>query len=274
MKKFKNNLFEYSDVIVTGGSSGIGKEFIEQIYHLNKITRFYNISRSRPELGFLKHIIMKHYPCDLSSRSERKNTISLLFTELQNVTNRKKILLINNSGFGAYGKFPKPNLDHQLDMLEVNVAAPTHICGAFYPLLKEGGAVINIASTAAFQPTPILSTYGATKSYLLDWSLGIQQDWNEDNIPVLAVCPGPTSTNFFSNAGFKTAPISGKGSWSGQTSHKVVQESLKSFQENKSLLVTGWNNKVLSFFGSKVPKSIINKISYQILKKMRLEQFQ
>jgi short-subunit dehydrogenase len=275
MKKTKYSLFDFSDVVVTGGSSGIGRELIEQLYHLNKTINFYNLSRSKPDVENLKHILIKHYFCDLSSRTERNNSFSSLVSDLQSVPNKRKILVINNSGFGAYGPFPSPDVETHLNMIEVNIAAPTHLCGALLPLLREfGGAVMNIASTAAFQPTPLLSTYGATKSYLLDWSLSLQQDWQEFNIPVLAVCPGPTSTNFFSNAGFKKPPVSSNGGWSSQTPPQVVRESLKALEDGKSLIVTGWNNKILSSLSSKTPKSLIHKISYQILKKMRLEQFQ
>lgn len=274
MSNYKNSLFHYTDVVITGGSSGIGEEFINQIHHLNKTARFYNLSRSEPRLGNFDHTLIKHYSCDLSSRSERKNTISSLISDLQVVPERKKILLINNSGFGAYSRFPEPDIDTHLNMLEVNIAAPTHLSAALYPLLQDGGGVINVASTAAFQPTPLLATYGASKSYLLDWGLALQQDWQKYGIPVLTVCPGPTSTNFFSNAGFKKPPISGKGSWAGQTPRQVVRESLMAFQKGKSLVVTGWNNKLLSAISSKVPKSLIHKISYQALKKLRLDKFQ
>ena len=114
------------------------------------------------------------------------------------------IILINNSGFGDYGPMDLLDRDKQLNMMDLNMRAPVDLTLRLLPQLKErGGAVVNIASTAAFQPTPFMATYGSTKAFVLHWTLALTEDLKRTGVRVLAVCPGPTRSNFFRAAGLR-----------------------------------------------------------------------
>lgn len=183
-----------------------------------------------------------------------------------------KILLVNNSGFGAYGVFPAPALEHNLDMIEVNVKAAVHLTGRLLPLLKErGGAIVNVASTAAFQPTPYMATYGATKAFLLHWSLALREELRETGVHVLAVCPGPTRTKFFRRAGFEAPVVSPQ---IGQTVEEVAEATLAALQREKPLVISGRLNKLMVALTSLLPKPWISRLSERVLRKYSLKEKQ
>ena len=169
------------------------------------------------------------------------------------------ILLINNSGFGLYGAFPEPATAEQLEMLDVNVRAVVQMTGALLPTLKaRGGAVITVASTAAFQPTPFLATYGATKAFVLHWSMALDEELRGTGVRALALCPGPTSTDFFMRAGLEKGSVP---NMFGETSEKVVMVALRALAAGKPMVVSGWMNKLSSAMASKLPKPLVSRIA-------------
>lgn len=264
----RKTLSEYKTVVVTGGSSGIGKSFILQLFSLSNDFQFCNLSRTKPDLN-LPGLALTHYPCDLSDPKETADMAATLCAKLKNAPSSGKILFINNSGFGGYGRFPAPNLAHNVGMIDVNIRAAVMLAGSLLPVLFEkGGSIVNIASTAAFQPTPYLATYGASKAFLLHWSLALSEELRGTNVHCLAVCPGPTSTNFFRGAGFDEPALSG---FPGQTPEQVVSTSLRALARKKTLCVCGWSNRIVASAASALPKTWINRLSGIILKKVRLE---
>lgn len=181
-----------------------------------------------------------------------------------------RILLINNSGFGAYGRFPEPNLSHQLEMLDVNIRALVQLTGLLLPFLKErGGAIMNIASTAAFQPTPFLAAYGASKAFVLHWSLALNEELRGSGVHALAVCPGPTSTEFFRRAGLQKGSVADS---LGMTAEAVVLQSYQALAKRRAQVVTGWKNKLMAAFSSRVSKPLATAGAALILKRYRLKQ--
>ncbi len=260
----------FDAVVVTGGSSGIGKSFIEQIAKIKPDLLFCNLSRRVPDINSVQ-LKLRHFPCDLGHPDEVERAAGEIISFLRQVIVRPpRILLINNSGFGAYGCFPEPNLAHQTEMVDVNVRAVVQLTGLLLPLLQEGrGAVINVASTAAFQPTAYLATYGATKAFLLHWSLALHQELKPYGVPVLAVCPGPTATSFFKRAGMKEAAVPDVF---GQTPGQVTAEALRAFAAGHSLVVTGWRNRLLASVSSKLPKVAAAWLGAKLLARFRLKQ--
>ena len=215
---------------------------------------------------------MTSIPCDLADRSSSESALARCRKWLIENDQNGKILLINNSGFGGYGVFPAPETDRNRSMIDVNVSGPVWVTGHLSDLLLErGGAVMNIASTAAFQPTPYLATYGATKAFLLHWSLGLTHEWKSSGVQVLCVCPGPTETAFFQAAGFREAPLK-KGS--GQTADQVAEISIRALAKGKSLVVCGFGNKLLACFAGKCPKTWIAAMTAKVMRRMRLERYQ
>src|SRR3954453_3113673 len=164
----------FSAVIITGGSSGIGKSFIELGRKLRPDLIFCNLSRRPPSENISPNSrkYLNHFPCDLSHAGEIDRVALTLREFLAREAPTGQILLINNSGFGTFGQFPKLELQRELEMIDVNVRAIVHLTGLLLPLLSErGGAIMNIASTVAFQPTAYAATYGATKAFVLHWTL-------------------------------------------------------------------------------------------------------
>ena len=143
------------------------------------------------------------------------------------------------------------------------------------PIMQErGGVVMNIASTAGFQPTPFLATYGATKAFVLNWSLALNEDLRGTRVSAMATCPGPTRSNFFKRAGFDTPPMQSGGANASldMTSDEVAQIALDGLARHKVLVVTGWKNKCIAFFGSRTPRVLVKRIGGYNLRKLRLEQ--
>jgi short-subunit dehydrogenase len=213
---------------------------------------------------------LNHFPCDLSRPDEVARAAGAVEALLRREVPVGRVLLINNSGFGAYGRFPEPNLAHHLEMLDVNVRAMVDLTGRLLPFLRErGGAIINVASTAAFQPTPWMATYGATKAFVLHWSLALNEELRGTGVRALCVCPGPTGTEFFRRAGLKQGSVSPALS---MTSGAVVEHSLRALGAGRAQIVTGWKNKAYTFVSSKLPKPLVARVGAKVLASFRLKQ--
>ena len=262
-------LSSFSAVIVTGGSSGIGKSFIELMGKLNPGLQFCNLSRRAPVIK-ISGLKLNHFPCDLSRAVEITQAAAALEAFLGQAVPAGRVLLINNSGFGGYGHFPEPNLEHQLEMIDVNIRGLVHLTGRLLPLLQaRGGAIINVASTAAFQPTPYMTTYGASKAFVLHWSLALNEELRGSGVRALAVCPGPTATDFSKRAGLNSGAVSPALS---MTSEQVVEMSLRALVAGRAQVVTGWKNKVMAFVGSKLPKPLVARTAAKVLARYQLKQ--
>lgn len=228
-----------------------------------------NLSRRDPSIN-LSQLNLRHVPCDLSKHEQVSAGADAVLKILNDEAEAGPVLLINNSGFGAYGEFPEPNLGHQLEMLDLNVRAVVDFTGRLLPCLKaRGGVVMTVASTAAFQPTPYLAAYGATKAFVLHWSLALNEELRGSGVRTLAVCPGPTSTEFFRRAGLKQGSVADS---LGQTTDQVVEEALRALAKGKAQVVTGWKNKVMTAFSSKLPKPFVTRISAVVLRRWRLSK--
>jgi short-subunit dehydrogenase len=263
----KNNMFKtFSVIIVTGGSSGIGKSYIEHAIEGNPDTLICNLSRT-PFIAQNRADIVKQITCDLSKGEAIEEAYTIL-TSLMNVHAKTgRILLINNSGFGSYGLFPQPNLAENLGIIDVNIKGIIHLSGLLLPLMKvRGGSILTVASTAAFQPTPWLATYGASKAFVLNWSLALNEELRGTGVNVLAVCPGPTSTQFFKRAGLSQGSVSPSMS---QTSDQVVTESINALIQGKAFIVTGWKNRLLTSLSGFAPRVLVTRIAASMIASYR-----
>jgi len=258
----------YGAVIITGASSGIGEGFLKTISTLNPKAHFFNLSRNIPAFS-PDNARLEHFTADLSSEVGQDAAITAAWKWLEGKGSAGSILLINNSGFGAYGSFQELDTKQSLQMVDLNVRAPVALTAKLLPkLLERGGAVVNIASIAAFQPTPLMSVYGATKAFVLNWSLGLWQDLRETKVHALCVCPGPTSTNFFRAAGFEAPPAP---DWAGQNTQQVVDESLNALARRKPLVICGWINKAQVAISSRLPHALVSVLARQNLDKFRVK---
>lgn len=262
-------LQDFTAVVLTGGSSGIGKSFIKRGAELNPGLVFCNLSRRSPDI-ICEKLKLRHFPCDFADREALAETAHGVEVFLNDAVPNGRVLLINNSGFGAYGHFPEPNVGHQTEMVDVNVRAVVHLTGLLLPLLRRrGGVVVTVGSTAGFQPTAFMATYGATKAFVLHWSLALNEELRGSSVRALVVCPGPTATEFFRRAGLAKGSVADSLS---MTCEEVVDAMLRALAAERSLIVPGWKNKLTACAGSMAPKRLAAWAAARVLARFRLKK--
>lgn len=273
MEAVDRMLKSFSALIITGGSSGIGKSFIEHAATVHPDLVIFNLSRRFPSIKVPDSVAekvkqnLRHFSADLSKPEQIEQACALVEAQLNREVPAGRVMLVNNSGYGTYGPFCEPNLPVHLEMLELNMRAPVELAGRFLPILKaRGGAIINVASTAAFQPTAGMATYGATKAFVLHWSLALGHELQPYGVQVLALCPGPTKTHFFANAGLDQPVIPGG---LGETPEAVVRTALRALARGKPLVVSGWSNKLTTALASKLPKALATRLAARVIAHFR-----
>ena len=254
--------------LITGASSGIGETFARKLaaekHNLVLVARSEEKLHALCDELMLKHKIFAHYVAlDLTV----ENSDARLFEETEKHELEVE-WLINNAGFGSMGDFVRLELEKELGMIELNISALVALTHRFLPAMRErkSGTIINVASTASFQPVPFMATYAATKAFVRSFSEAIAEENRPFNINVMALCPGPTDTNFFDAAeidkGAKEAFLK-KGM---QTPEEVVETALNAVGSGKTAVVSGWTNYFTSRLGTFVPNSIITRVVAGILR--------
>lgn len=167
-------------------------------------------------------------------------------------------LLVNNAGVGVFGKFTETNLQEDLDMLYLNINSLTHLTKLILPdMTKRGkGRILNVASTAAFQPGPLMAVYYASKAYVLSFSEAIENELKGTGITVSALCPGPTRTDFSERANLVNSKLFDGGTMDSKTVAKVGYEG---FMKGKSVIIPGTQNKILAKSIRFLPRKIVTK---------------
>lgn len=234
----KESPFKNKNALITGASGGIGSEFAHQLASKGanlvlvsrKETHLQDIAGDiREKLG--SHISIEIIPQDLSLINAPQ--------EIYNTLKSKNIhidILINNAGFGHWGEFIEEPYQRTLDMNMVNVVAVSGLCHLFIPPMIEKGEgwIVNLSSTAAFQPVPYEANYAATKAYVMSLSLSLWQELKDKNIKVLTLCPGFTKTNFTKEANI---PETVTKRFKFLPPHIVVKEALEALEKGEPLLV-------------------------------------
>ncbi len=193
--------------IVTGASSGMGREFASQIPGTRDIDEIWLVARRRDKLEALAEelsasgAIPKIIDADLSGRAGIKRLEAILEKESSAAPASGEPAfaidaLVNNAGFGTYGTFRDTDLDRQLDMIDLNVLSLTGLCHIALPYLRRGSLIVNVASLASFAPLGNFAVYAATKAYVLSFSMALAAELADDGIFVIAACPGPVDTEF------------------------------------------------------------------------------
>jgi short-subunit dehydrogenase len=168
-------------------------------------------------------------------------------------------VLVNNAGFGSYGLFAEGDERAQIEMLHVNVVALTHLTKLFLPgMIAHGsGRVLNVASTAAFQPGPLMAVYYATKAYVLSFSEAISNELAGTNVTVTALCPGPTETNFVAAAGMEKSKLFEANVMDART---VALAGYRGMREGKTIVIPGFRNNLMARAVGFAPRSLVTKI--------------
>jgi uncharacterized protein len=249
--------------LITGASSGIGEAFARKLAAQGRNVLLVARSEDRlitlcNELGRINSIRAQHVAMDLSL----PESPARLFDEAEK---RGLIvdLLINNAGFGSMGDFAKLDLARELNMVDLNIKALVELTYRFLaPMRKrKGGAIVNVASTAGFQPVPFMATYAATKAFVLSFSEALWDENREYGIKVIALCPGVTDTNFFEAARGHQPPMR-----AAQAPEDVVDTALRGLGRGKSHIVSGWTNFFMIEAERLVPRSLIARMAGRVLR--------
>jgi hypothetical protein len=170
-------------------------------------------------------------------------------------------LLVNNAGFGLIGRFAELDARRERQMIDLNVATLTDLCRAVAPAMigRKSGAIINVASTAAFQPGPNMAVYYATKAFVLSFTEALHEELKPLGINVTCLCPGPTRTEFGEIAG--ASADNSLFDRVAMDSSEVVAAGLEGLNKNKAVVVPGLVNKLTANGGRFAPRSVVRKIA-------------
>jgi short-subunit dehydrogenase len=171
-------------------------------------------------------------------------------------------LLVNNAGFGWIGSFVQSEAADAQGQIAVNVAALVGLTHAFLPAMvaRGRGGVINVASTAAFQPVPYMATYGATKAFVLSFTEAVHEEVRGSGVHVVALCPGATESEFFAIAGEGAAPARKR------TAGDVVRTALRALDRNDAVAVDGSLNAVMVASVRLAPRATIRRVAARIMR--------
>ena len=241
-------------VLITGASSGIG---LSMAHYFDKLGYdLVLVSRDKKKLEGVKF----------------NNKVEVYCTDISVIDNCKELyhkyrdvdIVVNNAGFGLFGKFNESNLDKEMNMIDVNVRA-LHILTKLYlndMIKRDNGHILNVASIAGFMPGPLMNTYYATKNYVVRLSQGIKEELrrNKSNVGIHILCPGPVKTNFDSVAGVSF-------SLRGMNSDYVAKYAIDNMLKGKFVIVPGFSIKMLRFVSKVVPDSWLMRMVYNSQKR-------
>ena len=242
--------------LITGASGGIGEAFARKLaaekHNLVLAARSENKLHELCDELMLKNKITAHYVAlDLTE----KDSAEKLFAETEK-HNYEIEWLINNAGFGSMGDFARLDYEKETGMIDLNIRALVALSHLYLKGMRErkSGVIINVASTAGFQPIPFMATYAATKAFVNSFSEAIAEENRPHGITVTALCPGPTDTNFFEAAGAE--PLKAKGM---ETPEEVVETALAAVKSGRTIIVSGWTNYIGSIFGTITPNFLVTR---------------
>ncbi len=249
--------FTQQTALVTGASSGLGDAFARALAargaHLVLVARSADrLEALAGELAARHGVRAVPIPADLA----RPGAVAGLSAELA----RREIavdVLVNNAGFATYGPFEAASAGREGEEVQLNVAAVVDLCHAHLPgmLARGRGAIVNVASTAAFQPVPYMAVYGATKAFVLSFSEALWEEARGRGVAVLALCPGATDTAFFEVAGVR-------GLFGTRARPEaVVERALRALARGKSHVVPGLGNALLTVSPRFTPRSVTVRVA-------------
>ena len=250
-------------VLVTGASSGIGRE-LARCFAADG-SRLVLAARKRQALQALADELTVSYKTQsevLPADFVEPGTPARLFAHLQS-SGTKVDVLVNNAGFGAYGQFALLPAERQLEMVQVNIAALTDLTRLFLPgmIERRRGGILNVASTAAFQPGPNMAVYYATKAYVLSFSEAVAEEVAGLGVTITALCPGPTATNFAATADAQFSRLFKRTAASAES---VAHVGHRAFRRGRAVAIAGLRNRLLAFSVRFAPRIIVRKVAKRL----------
>ena len=241
--------------LITGASSGIGLDMAR--YLAKQKCELILVAKDKEKLEKVQETLPTKVTiivADLSNEQKVK--------ELYVLTKKENIdILINNAGFGDFGYFTETDLNKEINMIDTNIRAVHILTKSFLKDMekKDSGYILNVASSAAFQPGPLMATYYATKSYVYQLTEAIyyEQKKKKSNVHVSVLCPGPVATNFnnVANVNFAVKPL---------TSEYVARYAIANMFKEKMLIIPGFKMKCAKFFGRFVSDKFLLRMAYRI----------
>jgi short-subunit dehydrogenase len=247
--------------LITGASSGIGYElariFAREGHDLVLVAR--NEEKLRALAAECQGVSARPLVKDLAQPTAPQE----IFDELRQAGITVDVL-VNNAGFGTYGPFVRSDLESQLDMIRVNVLALTHLSRLFLPgmILRDTGKLLNVASTAAFQPGPLMAVYYATKAYVLSFSEALSNELRGTGVTVSALCPGPTTSDFQRRARMERSRLVSGRMMDART---VAEIGYQGLQKNRPIIIPGFGNKMLAFSVRLTPRGVVRRIVRRLM---------
>ncbi len=250
--------------LITGASGGIGECFARSL-----AARGWNlalVARSKEKLESLAGELRATHKVRAEAMESDLSVPEAAARLAQTVLERKLSieLLVNNAGFGARGEFWKLPLERQSEMLRLNIQALVELTYYLLPSMLERrrGAIINVSSTASFQPLPYTAFYAATKAFVTNFSLGLAEELRPYGITVVTLCPGGTRTNFFEASKYGVRKVPG----GLQAPEEVVEAALRKLDRGGGLVVPRLINKLSVFVQRFVPRSMVVKSAARIFR--------
>ncbi|HEV2765323.1 MAG TPA: SDR family oxidoreductase [Pyrinomonadaceae bacterium] len=252
--------------LVTGASGGIGYELAKLLasdgYDLTLVARSRDkLARVAEELGRDYGVGARVVVSDLA----RPESPGEIFEELRGEIERVEVL-VNNAGVGSYGLFAETDLRAELDLLQINVVALTHLTKLFLPemIRRKRGRVMNVASTAAFQPGPLMAVYYASKAYVLSLSEALANELEGTGVTVTALCPGPTETGFVAAARMSESKLFDRGAMDARS---VAVAGHRGMKDGKAIVIPGFRNALVARTVGFFPRGLVTKVVRRIQEK-------
>jgi uncharacterized protein len=254
-----------STSLVTGASAGIGADVARSLARRGHgvtlvARRAERLSKLAEELRAEHSVRAETLECDLADAGSRDKMLARLADLGLTVE-----VLVNNAGFGTGGRFQELDPGREVEMVRLNVEAVVALCGRFLPgmVARGRGAVLNVASTAAFQPLPRQATYGATKAFVLSFTEAVHADLEGTGVTATALCPGPVRTEFSEVAGIDEA-AQGLPSLFWMDSPEVAEAGVRGLERDRRVVVPGALNRVGALGGQHAPRGLLLRLGNRV----------
>ena len=283
--------------LVTGASSGIGRDMSRYLYSLGynliivardlekleklktELEKNKDIERNNTDVDTRQHSNNNennHKKTENTEINQKKQEIIIIAKDLSSKENCLEIynqtkniqidLLVNNAGFGVFGEFSKTDLEKEINLINTNITA-LHILTKLYlqdMIKRNSGHILNVASIAGMEPGPLMGAYYASKSYVIRLSRAINKELKKEKskVKISILCPGPVDTNFnnVANVVFKAPSM---------PSEKVAKYGIDKALKGKLIIIPGVLNKSVRFFSKVVPDCILEEVAYHIQRRKR-----
>ena len=257
--------------LITGASSGIGRELASAIAkdRLDLVLvarRVERLEELATELRQKYGVNVEVVAADLAQPGAAARVFEAARAESGSVD-----VLVNNAGVGVHGLFAETPLSREVEMIHLNVVALTELTKLCVPgmIERRRGRIVNVASTAAFQPGPLMAVYYATKAHVLSFTEALAEELTGTGVTATALCPGPTRTEFQQKAGFGDVPLlKGPLVWDAASVARVGWEGAK---RGKRVVVPGFANRVLALGARLSPRRLTTKIARRLQENRKLE---